>query len=72
MTTIKKKWPDMMNPTKVYGFIKVRGERAKNLSSVQQILAISSEKKAQSDQHDALDPPNFFVLFPQRGHDFAG
>jgi hypothetical protein len=32
MTTIKKKWPDMMNPTKVYGFIKVRGERAKNLS----------------------------------------
>ena len=32
MTTIKKKWPDMMNPTKSYGYIKFRGERARNLS----------------------------------------
>ena len=32
LTTIKKKWTDMMNPTKNYGYIKFRGERARNLS----------------------------------------
>jgi len=32
LTTIKKKWPDQMNPAKFYGFIKVRAERARSLS----------------------------------------
>jgi len=32
VTIIKKKWPDMMNPTKFYGYIKFRAERGRNLS----------------------------------------
>jgi len=32
LTAIKKKWPDANNPAKFYGFIKIKGERGKNLS----------------------------------------
>jgi hypothetical protein len=32
LTTIKKKWGDPNNPSKFYGFIKIKAERAKNVS----------------------------------------
>lgn len=32
LTLVKKKWVDLNNGSKVYGFIKMRGERGRNLS----------------------------------------
>jgi hypothetical protein len=32
LSVIKKKWPDIGNTGKFYGYIKFRGERAKNVS----------------------------------------
>lgn len=32
LTLLKKKWTDVNNPAKVYGYIKLRGERARNVS----------------------------------------
>lgn len=35
LTVVKKKWVDMMNPNKVFGFLKAKGERGRNLSGPQ-------------------------------------